>query len=362
MNLNKLKRRESLQAGKFVQVCFFKLNETFNLLSFRALVANIAAEQNKLVQIEFHTNEKKIKLNSLTDMALEGRQSLSFLMTKLEKQILQKSASPSTTTRYEKMIKGYHGQVIDLVVFDREAELDQPVEALLKNRIFSHVVNDEEVANEILHEIKERDLKGSFNFILLNRLQNTKRHLPDDSNLNEKVVSMINYIKYDKCWNKLIEFIFGGKYICQDFETCCVYLEASYNCDFVTVDGDVIDRNGVIITYGRKNKKTRRMLFNDWKSLVNQHDKILKKLKGYINKLKINYDEANQKAIELVEMENIFNETNANLEELERFLVTHSFEYFKQLDKLRNQIEENNIMASETCICISLQIFKFYFF
>lgn len=314
------------------------------------MLAHIAVEQKNIVEMESQINRKMVKLNSITNMAFEGRLSLLSLMSQLKAQIGGESAGPDTTAHYESIINGYHGQVIDVLEFDREEELDRPLEALIKNRLFYHIVDDEHVVNKILHEIKERDLKGSFNFLVLSQLRSAPHTPPNEQSLKGKVVPMTNFIKYDEVWKPIVDFIFEGKYICRDFEICCDCVEMSTNCDFATIDGDTIDHHGVIITYGRGGQDTRRVLFKQWKALVDKHGSATKRLSNFTEKLKNHSEQTAKKAIDLVEAENKLSAINASIQEHDRFSPAHSFKYTKQLSQLRNQIDEYDNMVSGVCV------------
>ena len=64
--------------------------------------------------------------------------------------------------RAERVIDGYHGQVIDFI--DLIKPVNYAMEALLKNNLFQHVVSNENVSIEILNEISRLNLIGSFHF------------------------------------------------------------------------------------------------------------------------------------------------------------------------------------------------------
>lgn len=90
-------------------------------------------------------------------------------------------------------------------------------------------------------------------------------------------------VTYDPDLTRVVEFALQGLYICQNFDQCCSCSEISKNCDFATLEGELVDRHGVITSFITSKKQqftftggtskagpTKWELFMQWKFMAKQ--------------------------------------------------------------------------------------------
>lgn len=75
--------------------------------------------------------------------------------------------------RYNDVLNGYLGCVHNLMRTSPEFYL--AVEVTAENRLFYHVVQNDQIAMKILEQINSRELRGEVNFYPLNRIVNKPR-------------------------------------------------------------------------------------------------------------------------------------------------------------------------------------------
>lgn len=65
-------------------------------------------------------------------------------------------------------------------LFDCESQYNKAIEVTAEGRLFYHVVEDDQVAMQILKMINEQDLRGEVNFFPLNRVVPKPRRTVND--------------------------------------------------------------------------------------------------------------------------------------------------------------------------------------
>lgn len=249
----------------------------------------MSSKQNQLLQLEneFKKIENLLNLHS-GDMAIASKRSIETILTifksKLEDQNNQMSVAECD--RMLKIINGYYGQMVDC--FELIKPVNYALEVLMKNDIFYHIVADEYVVVELLNEIAKRKLNGTFKFILVKyQTEKCETLNNSDPNLTQTLLSCIKNLKPSNNEIQIaIENLFSGKYICRSFDICHSLFLNNIACDFATLEGEIIERYGVIQKISMKNP-TKVQLYQKWY----QHRKDVEQLQNDIKKLERNRDE-----------------------------------------------------------------------
>ncbi|OTF82832.1 hypothetical protein BLA29_006093, partial [Euroglyphus maynei] len=254
----------------------------------------------------------------------------------------------------ERIINGYHGQVIDFV--DLIKPVNYAMEVLLKNNLFYHVVSDEKIAIELLDEISRLKLPGSFNFIAANRLpsSSTTNESSIERGLDNLCEPLFNCIRNKDPNNVEIEnvlrHIFSGLYIGRSFHDCWTLFQKSRYCDFATLDGEMINGSGVI----QKVKQNHSTKFELYQTL-SANEKRLKEIREQIERLESDRDqilnenlEAHRQEIlksqELSSLQDWFHKQNEiELDSNESVLA----EKLEQIDA-QIELERNCLCSNET--------------
>jgi structural maintenance of chromosome 3 (chondroitin sulfate proteoglycan 6) len=130
--------------------------------------------------------------------------------------------------------KGVHGCVYELI--DIPDELYDAVESVASSLLFSVVVDDDDVATELIKRISQR-----LTFIPLNRMRERASVVIK----NESAIPLHSQIKCDKIYRPVLRYITRDSYLVPDIKTA-VLISKNYNVNCVTVEGDVVSKKGTI--------------------------------------------------------------------------------------------------------------------
>jgi chromosome segregation protein len=172
---------------------------------------------------------------------LEGkREALLSLMKRGVKAIL--------AAKTQKKLSGIHGIVSTLGKTDEKYSL--PLKVAAGNKINSLVVDDENNARECISYLRTGKL-GIATFLPLTRLK--PRKFEKDKKL-EKMDGVVGYaidlVKFNKKYEEVFRYVFGNTLIVRDIDTAKEI--GINNIRMVTLEGDLIERSGVMVGGWRK--------------------------------------------------------------------------------------------------------------
>ncbi|KAH9414898.1 Structural maintenance of chromosomes protein 3 [Dermatophagoides pteronyssinus] len=319
-----------------------------NKLELCKIMSQLTELQKESISIKNDVKEMENRLDIFGSIMKTKHSIQQVLQSFQSKLSIEDDGDDEQRQHAERIINGYHGQVIDFI------ELVKPVnyamEVLLKNNLFYHVVSDESIAIELLNEISRLKLFGSFNFLAGNRLP-----LENESSigrgLDKLCQPLFNCISNKQPNNELIEnvlrHIFNGLYIGRSFQDCWTLFQKSRNCDFATLEGEMIDHSGVIRKV-RKNQLTKFELYQ--KLLVNQRR--LKEIHEKIEQLESDRDRILNENLEAHRQETM---KKQELSELRDWIQNQNEEEIdsnesvmaKKLEQIEKEIEfERNCLCS----------------
>lgn len=165
------------------------------------------------------------------------------------------------------------------------SEILDAFEAVTKNSMFWIVVENDDVATKLIEKIE-----GRATFIALNRVKLNKNNLIEDP----KLIKLSSTIKCDKKYMAAIEFVCKDFYIASDIKTA-VELSDKYKINIVTMDGDLVNKNGVISGGFEQSNCALRDL-KECESKIRKINKNLNNLKSEIEILnsRIHFAELNE--------------------------------------------------------------------
>ncbi|PKK80051.1 Smc hinge domain-containing protein [Rhizophagus irregularis] len=149
-------------------------------------------------------------------------------------------------------IKGVLGPLYELVDCT-DPNKWTAVEVTAGQSLFHVVVDTDDTATKVL-DVLNREQSGRVTFMPLNRLRTKTLEYPES---NDKVIPMMNVLKFDKVYTKAIEQVFGRSVICVDLNVAAT-LAKSHDLDGITLDGDRVDRKGAL-TGGYLDVRRRRL-------------------------------------------------------------------------------------------------------
>ncbi|WUR02747.1 structural maintenance of chromosomes protein (SMC) [Vairimorpha necatrix] len=175
--------------------------------------------------------------------------------------------------------KGIIGCVFD--IFDIPDELIPAFEAVSGKFLFNLVVKEDSIIPELIKKVP-----GSVTFIPLNKMINEEnKEIKDEEMylLSSKITISETDATLQEELNLLCKFITKNFYVVKNLEKA-EKLSKKYKINTVTLEGDLIRKNG-IITGGYDNKSSIIREFKKIKKQKNENKKKLENLKSKISKL-----------------------------------------------------------------------------
>uniref|UniRef100_A0A0N5B2I2 Structural maintenance of chromosomes protein n=1 Tax=Strongyloides papillosus TaxID=174720 RepID=A0A0N5B2I2_STREA len=182
--------------------------------------------------------------------------------------------------KYDYIINGYYGTLIDLI--EADDIFYQAIETTAGNSIYYSVVEDDRIASEITSYINSSNLPGECNFCPLNRVVAKPRKLITDPEAKH----IMDCMKYDPKFDTIIRSFFGQTAVVGSLDVGGrVSKNDHINC--VTLDGDKISRRGPLTGGYREMKRSKLELNN-----------VLRQLNGNETEMKKRSDEISRRANE----------------------------------------------------------------
>jgi chromosome segregation protein len=171
--------------------------------------------------------------------------------------------------RQAKSINGIYGTIADLGTV--ETKYETALAAAAGNRLNAVVVENDQVAVRCINYLKDNRL-GTALFLPLNRL-NVFTNATNQKTLSEPGVInfCLNLISFDLKYKKAFQLVFGDTLVVDNVENA---KNVSGNCRLITLDGDLIEKNGSMRGgYFKKGGLTWQGLNQD-KQLATQEEKL----------------------------------------------------------------------------------------
>ncbi|KAF7683231.1 Structural maintenance of chromosomes protein 3 [Astathelohania contejeani] len=287
--INKAKAQLTKKEKEFLEI------KTYNSTNKEELKSKLAALIEK--RKEYWREERKVdeQINSYSQI-LMGQQ----------RRLLMQEGNDFSTYQELKGSRGVHGYVYELI--DIPEELYVAVEAIAGNLLYSVVVDDEEVATELIRQVNQR-----ITFIPLNRIKKSDPKRIEDDNL----ILLADQIKCEDRYRAMLNFIINNTYLVSNVKTGAI-LSKSYGINIVTVEGDIVSKRGILSGgYKKKNNhlKELKKVMNDLYAIQKRKDE----LKQNISKIDAEVKEINDQIGEIVAI-NCDKEYKKSIRAILRFL------------------------------------------
>ncbi|HNU95933.1 MAG TPA: AAA family ATPase [Candidatus Magasanikbacteria bacterium] len=234
---NKVKELQSSRDGL--------LNQLQNAQSDLTRLENEAGKQRKEIE-RLHADraQRSLKINKLQNQMLESQS---------EQNYLQISGLTSVKAVLE--AKASLGKIFGLVGELGQVEEDYrlALDVAAGNNLTSLVVEDEDVAKKAIEYLRERRL-GVATFLPLNKVAAREQFVGFQDLLNHEDVlgSALDFVKYDKKYENIFSFILGNTLVVRDLSAA--KRVGIGKCRMVTLQGDLVERQGVMKGGFRQNK------------------------------------------------------------------------------------------------------------
>lgn len=146
--------------------------------------------------------------------------------------------------RYQDVLDGYYGCVIDHIGTTPEYYL--AIEVTAENRLFYHIVKDDQIAMKILEKINSLELRGEVNFFPINRVVSRQRRDITDT----AAESMLSKIEFDHQFDGVMRQLFAETVIVPNLEIGArVSRNERFNC--VTPEGTHLNIDLILVDFRR---------------------------------------------------------------------------------------------------------------
>ena len=191
----------------------------------------------------------------------------------------------SRRVELQSIIEGYHGQIIDLVALDETLSAEAraaaylAIEALLGSKIFQHVVASDGVARTILHYLDRLradegwDVSCAFRFLCLDKAEEAmEREDPTILAAAEDTAEVKPLLSYFTLLKEgvapALHYLTRRLFVVRSFELAGELHQRHRACEFATLQGDKIDRNGVICFAQERKSGTKLQLAEQFKTTL----------------------------------------------------------------------------------------------
>ncbi len=234
---NKVKELQSTRDGL--------LHQLQNAQSDLTRLENEAIKQRKEIE-RLHADraQRALKINKLQNQMLESQS---------EQNYLQISGLTSVKAVLE--AKASLGKIFGLVGELGQVEEDYrlALDVAAGNNLTSLVVEDEDVAKKAIEYLRERRL-GVATFLPLSKVAARDQFAGFQDLLSHEDVlgSALDFVKYDKKYENIFSFVLGNTLVVRDLSAA--KRVGIGKCRMVTLQGDLVERQGVMKGGFRQNK------------------------------------------------------------------------------------------------------------
>jgi chromosome segregation protein len=208
------------------------------------------------LSLQVQTHRKSLDENYVESVNIRERLALAGAGSDKANELLKKNLD-----------KGFYGRAYELCSY--EGKYDIAINVAANNRLSYFVVESAEIADEAIKLIKARQL-GRASFIPLKDLLSSQR---EDT---KKLDKLIDYVKYDKKFEKAFSYIFANTYLVKSIEEAKSIGFGKGR--FVTLEGELIEQSGIISGGSSKGMHSPALLESKLKALEQQKSEINGKL------------------------------------------------------------------------------------
>ncbi|KAH3765431.1 structural maintenance of chromosomes protein 3 [Pelomyxa schiedti] len=197
--------------------------------------------QNSKKEHQLLLYEKTSKVGNITHERQRAERLLEASMNKVVSQgltAIQRIVREQPKYRSDSPIKTVYGPVIEN--FEVPDEFMTAVEVTAGNSLFHVIVKSDDIAAQLLEELNKRK-EGRVTFMPLNRLLAKEEALPQTSD----VVPLLQKLTFAPELRRVFVQLFGRTLVCRNLEIAQAFSK-SHNCNCVTLDGDQVNRRGVL--------------------------------------------------------------------------------------------------------------------
>ncbi|GLC40305.1 hypothetical protein PLESTB_001807200 [Pleodorina starrii] len=155
-------------------------------------------------------------------------------------------------------MRGVHGAIIEHIRTNDIFHV--AVDTVAGNHLFDVLVDDDEVAARLIHELHNRNL-GRATFVPLNRVGN----MPDarsPSQFGTDVVPLLGKIQFEPRFRPAMKDMFGQSLLCKDSNVATQVIRSTDTFDCVTLDGEKFGRRGNISGGFMPQNRARLAVYN----------------------------------------------------------------------------------------------------
>jgi chromosome segregation protein len=202
---------------------------------FESVKQGLAENKERINNVVNNIERSQEELNKLKH-ALSDLESERERLMREELAVRDEIARSGSSSKVEELlkahsIKGVYGSALSLCSFDEGYE--KAAYAAGGSRLNYIVVDNIDVANSCIKLLRENNLRASF--IPINDIKIQAAHNRD----NEYI---IKYVRYDKRFEKVFEYIYGDTLIIPNILSA----KGKIGNRYVTLDGDLIESSGII--------------------------------------------------------------------------------------------------------------------
>ncbi|GEM_PF-3840372 len=168
-------------------------------------------------------------------------------------------------------------------LFHCEEKYLLPIEAVLGATLNGLAVSDDNVAVEIIKNIKEKRL-GTLHLYPLNKIQGRpdKKEIQEITQQYDGCRPILDYLKYDEQFNELFQFLLGNTVLSPEIDSA-KEISQQYPVRIVTMQGEIFEASGII----KGGYKVFKFLSKEIVKKLHQAQQAVTQLKLQINKLEM---------------------------------------------------------------------------
>lgn len=247
------------------QDLYSKLNDQ-NISLIPDLDEKLASTEKGLIAAKADLNDQEKLLSQYKDINLQE-----YIPGEVEKYIEKQQQE-------KKEILGFIKNL-----FHCEEKYLLPIEAVLGATLNGLAVSDDDVAVEIIKNIKEKRL-GTLHLYPLNKIQGRpdKREIQEITQQYDGCRPILDYLEYDEQFNELFQFLLGNTVLSPEIDSA-KEISQQYPVRIVTMQGEIFEASGII----KGGYKVFKFLSKEIVKKLHQAQQATTQLKLQINKLEM---------------------------------------------------------------------------
>lgn len=288
--VQELQNSANLEQGKLDELTtilsnqqFLELNQEYQkLLGEKQALYNQLNDQN--ISIIPDLDEKIEKGQADLKIAKESLQNNEKLLSQYKDINLQEYI-PGEIERFIQQRQKENSEILGFIknLFSCDEKYLLPIEAVLGATLNGLAVSNDDVAVNIIKQIKERKL-GVLHLYPLNKIQ-ARPEKPEIQKIQQQYNDchpILDYLEYDAQYDELFQFVLGNTILSNDIETA-KQISQNYSVRIVTMQGEIFESSGII----KGGYKVFKYLSKDIVKKLHQAQQEVTQLRLQINKLEL---------------------------------------------------------------------------